>query len=301
MGRTPLSEEAEREEEQGRERLRAAETKLRELGSRRQGLLEQVHRLSDQQKELYDLRQPKQQHLDEIHDAHRSAGQKLSELRRRRDQVRGLVDEALIQLRLVRQELPKGDHLRPEQIRRDMAQLELRQQTHALPLPEENALIDQLRAMKKQLVRAEKDHGLVEVHEAKRKAAEENLAQRRKEFEELSATLQHLHTERDRTMQAMRAVLLEVGQLVAEIREKGRQRAEVMTRLDTTNRQFMELDREVGGLLEASRRRRQEAHKTMGEYNRAVRSSVSGTSVVERTAEAQLAELLKRGRVTLRG
>ena len=88
---------------------------------------------------------------------------------------------------------------------------------------------------------------------------------------------------------------------VAEIREKGRARSEAMTRLEQTNRQFLDLDREVGTLLEASRRRRQEAHRTVGDYNRSVRSSTSGSAVVERTAEAQLAELLKRGRVTLSG
>jgi uncharacterized coiled-coil DUF342 family protein len=299
MGRTPLSEEAEREEEEGRERFHAGEVKLREIGARRQQLLDQVHHLSDQQKELYDRRQPKQQQLDDLHNAHRDAGHQLSELRRRRDGLRSQVDQALIDVRLVRQELPKGDHARPEQLRREMAQLELRQQTHALPLPEENALIDHLRALRKQLTLAEEEVGVVQAHEARRKGAEEALKQRRAELDHASAELQRLHLERDRKMEAMRSVLLEVGQLVAEIREKGRQRAEVMTKLDTTNRQFMELDRELGELVEASRRRRQEARKTMGEYNRAVRSSVSGQSVVERTAEAQLAELLKRGRITL--
>ncbi|MCI4330450.1 MAG: hypothetical protein L3K19_01195 [Thermoplasmata archaeon] len=301
MGRTQLSEEAEREEEEGRERFHAAETKLRELGSRRQLLLDQVHQLSDLQKSLYDRRQPKQQQLDDLHNAHREVGHQLSEARRRRDALRAGIEQALIDVRMVRQELPKGDHARPEQLRREMAQLELRQQTHAVPLAEENALIGHLRALRKQLLVAEKEQGVVEAHEARRKAADETLKQRRLELDHLSAEVQRLHVERDRKMEAMRSVLLEVGQLVAEIREKGRQRAEVMTRLDTANRQFMEVDRECGELIEASRRRRQEARQTMGEYNRAVRSSVSGQSVVDRTAEAQLAELLKRGRVTLSG
>lgn len=301
MPRPHLSEEDERAEADAREKLRAAETKLRELRSRRQMLLDQVHQLSDEQKTLFDQRAPRQDSLDRTHEEHRELGHRLAELRRERDRARTALDEALAQLRLGRQEMPRGEHARPDQIRREIAQLELRQQTTALPLSEENALIDRLRLLTKQVAEAEKGAGAVELHQKRLRELEAALHARRADVERLGKEMDHARVERDRRMESMRAQLVEVGHLVAQIREKGRARGEVMARVDAMSRQIFDLEREVRGTLQASRDRRSEARRTIVDYNRTVRESVAGEDAYARNAEEQLEQLLKRGRVTLSG
>ncbi|MCI4367854.1 MAG: hypothetical protein L3K08_08885, partial [Thermoplasmata archaeon] len=147
--------------------------------------LDQVHQLSDQQKILYDQRQPRQEALDRTNDEHRDLGRKLTDLRHQRDAARKALDEALIALRMAQPVTHRGprdrldhgrpEHARPEQIRREIAQLELRQQTMALPLSEENALIDQMRLLTKSLTEAQKGAGLIEEQQERRRELEETL------------------------------------------------------------------------------------------------------------------------------
>ncbi|MCI4368149.1 MAG: hypothetical protein L3K09_01105 [Thermoplasmata archaeon] len=300
-GRTHLSEEEEALEREEREKLRHIDSKVHELRSRRSTLLTQVHQLSDEQKALYDQRAPKRQSLEAAHSEHRSIGRRLSELRSARDAARTRLDEALANLRLLRQTGPGDSRARPEAIQREMEQLELKQQTSVIPIAEENALITHLRQLRKQLEEANRDRAKVEGYEQKVKDAEEALKLRRVELSQLVAEGEKLRVERDNRMASMRAHLAEEGQLMAAMREKSKVRSEVMARLDQTSRELNDLEREGNSLVANQRSRRQEARKVITDYNRSVRSVVAGQSAYDRAAEEQLEQLLKRGRVTLGG
>lgn len=298
-GRPVLSEEAEREEATEREEFYRAEGKIRELRGRRQSLVDEVRQLSAEQKALYDARQPGQQALEATHSAHQELGRALGDLRRQRDGARAAMEQALVALREFRADLPKGDHPHPEQIRREIRDLEMRQQTTALPIAEENQLIDRLRSLTRQLSEAEKSKAAVDDRQRKLKELDLALATHRAEADRLQHELGRAHAERDRTMQSMRDQLVQAGKLVAELREKGRRRADVMAKLDAMNRDVMGLEREADRLAQRSRDRHNEAKQTVRDYNRNVRESVSGERAFGRTADAQLEELMKRGKITL--
>jgi len=298
-GRPVLSEEAEREDEAERAELYRLEGKIRELRGRRQRLIDDVRRLSDEQKAIYDARQPRQDHLEQVHQEHVALGRQLSEVRRARDEARRAADAALVAVREYRAQLPRTEVPRPELIRREVKELEMRQQTHALPLVEENALVDRLRLLSRQLGEAEKGAAAADGRSQKLHELDEGLRARRAEADQLSQELTRVHTERDRRMQSMKEQLVEVGRLVAELREKGRQRAEAMERLDASHREVGEMEREAERLFRRSRDRRQEAKSAVRDYNRSVRETVSGEGAYARHADAQLEELMKRGKVTL--
>ena len=300
-GRSTLSEDAEREEREDHDRLRAIEVKLRELRGRRDQLLAQVHQLSDEQKALFDARQPRQANLEATNDEHRDLGRRLADLRRDRDKARGRLEEAIIAARLSRQEIPPGSQIRPEQLRREMADLELRQQTVALPLADENALIDRLRDLRRQLDTAEKTSQTAQLAQLKLKEKEEAIRIARADVDRLTQELQRAKLERDRRMESMRSQLVGVGQLVGEIREKARRRGEVMARLDALMADVRSLEREADRRIHASRQRRYDAKRTIVDYNRSVRAQVGTGEATDRVADAQLEELLKRGRITLSG
>lgn len=300
-GRTILSEEAEREEREDQDRLRSLDVKIRELRGRRDQLLTQVHQLSDEQKALYDARQPRQATLESTNDEHRELGRELAAVRRDRDQARARLEAALVAARLARQELPHGTGTRPDQLKKELADLEIRQQTTALPLTEENALIDRMRELRRQMEVAEKNSQAILAKQAAFKERDEAVRASRAEVERLTSELQRVKTERDRRMESMRAQLVGVGQLVAEIREKSRRRGEAMARLDALMNDLRGLEREAQRLFLASRQRRHEARRAVVDYNREVRAKVGGGASTDRVADAQLEELLKRGRVTLGG
>ncbi len=100
-------------------------------------------------------------------------------------------------------------------------------------------------------------------------------------------------------MGEVRAKLVAAGGLVADLRAKGKARAEVMHKIDSVSREMNELDREGRRILGEIRARRDEARKTVRAY--APSRGRPASSIVDRTADAQLEELLKRGKITLGG
>jgi uncharacterized coiled-coil DUF342 family protein len=301
MPRPVLTEEAEREDREDRDAVYRAEGKLRDLYNRRAALLDQVHALSDGQKDLYDERQRRQAAVEDLYQAHQALGGRLSELRRARDSARSKLDESVVAARLVRGEIPKGDHATPEQLRKEIESLEARQQTTALPLKEENALIDRMRSMRTQLAAAEKDRAAIQAALAKRKGAEDAVRARKAELDAIQEEFERVRVERERAMTGIRDRLVDVGGLLAQMREKAKERGVVMARVDAFSDEIRTLERDVNARLRASRDRRLEAKRTVGDYNRSVRENVAGEGAYARAADAQLEELMKRGKVTLRG
>jgi len=296
--RPVLSDEDEQADRDGRDRLRELDTKLDSLFRKRQELIAEMRRLSAEQKALFDRRQAPQVEVERLYQTHGELGHKLSELRKQRDNARSTAQEAVIRLRELRLSFPPGERMRPEQIRREIAELELRQQTRALPLDEENALIAHLRQRSHALKEAESHAGVVAEHERQRKEAEARVVAARTEVERLGREMLSTKTERDAKMAAVRAKLQDAGGLVAELRAKGKARAETMDKIDALSREMVELEREGRRLLGEARERRDEARKTLRTYSRRGRTN---EEMLSSTAEAQLEELLKRGKVTLGG
>jgi uncharacterized coiled-coil DUF342 family protein len=307
-GRHHLSEEDERAEADERERLFHAQSKLRELRDRRGALIDQIRQLSDEQHALHDRMNPEREGVEATHEEYRELGHRLAEVRAQRDALRPRLEAALAETRTRpppgadrRGPGPARPPPRPEQIRQEMAKLELRQQTQALPLAEENALIDYLRELRKALVAAEKNEGARAQAEQERQAKLTNFRELRAEFERLGEELARLKAERDGRMAAMRSKLAEVGQEISQIREKARARAALFEKVDEVNRQMVALDREIRETLIASRARRQEARQTISQFTRSGRDGVGSSAVASQAADDQFQQLMKTGKVTLGG
>ena len=276
-----LSDEDEQAERDGRARLRTLDAKLSTLFRRRQELIVEMRQLSGEQKALYDRRQAPQVEVEALYHEHGQMGHRIVELRKARDAARAAFQEAVVRLRELKLSFAPGERVHPDQLRREIAELELRQQTLALPLDEENALIARLRQRTQEL-----------------KEAEARVTAAHVEVDRLGQELVKTKTERDAKMAEVRSKLEVAGGLVAELRAKGRARAEVMAQVDAVSREMADLEREGREILEHSRARRDEARKTLRTYTRRGRTP---EEMLASTAEAQLEELLKRGKVTLGG
>lgn len=293
-----LSDEDEQADRDDRDRLRALDAKLDGLYRKRQGLITEMRRLSAEQKSLYDRRQAPQVEVERLYQIHGELGHRIAELRQQRDRAREAAQDAVVRLRELRLSFAPGERVRPEQIRREIAELELRQQTRALPIAEENALIAHLRQRAHELKEAEARASVVAEHERQHKEAEARVTASRAEVERLGHEMLRTKTDRDGTMVQIRSILEAAGGLVAELRAKGKARAETMDQIDAVSREMAELEREGRQLLGQARARREEARKSLRTYARRGRPD---EEILASTAEAQLEELLKRGRVTLGG
>jgi uncharacterized coiled-coil DUF342 family protein len=296
--RPVLSDEEEREEREDQSRLRAIDSKLDGLYQRRQELIAEMRRLSAEQKSLYDRRQAPQTEVEQLYHEHGELGRKVADLRSQREAARKRAEEAIIRLRELRLTFAPGERVNPERLRREIAELELHQQTRALSLEDENALIATLRQKTKELKEVEARTGIVAEHERQRKAAEAEVAAARAEVDRLAREMTETRTLRDQRMADVRAKLEAAGGLIAELRAKGRERAEAMAKVDAVSREIADIEREGRKILGQVRARREEARKTLRAYTRPRRTV---EDLIESTAEAQLEELLKRGKITLGG
>ncbi len=294
-----LSDDQEVQERETQTRLRAIDARLRTLDTKRRELIAEMRRVSAEQKGLYDRRQAPQVEVERLYDEHGDLGRTVAQLRVQRDSARRALEEAVIALRELKLSFQPGERMRPDQIRREIAQLEHRQQTHALPLDEENALIKHLRQRHKDLQSAEAQSQIVADHALRQKEAEARVVAARAEVERLGAESAKTRSLRDAKMAEVRAKLVAAGGLVAELRSKGKARAEVMEKIDLVSREINDLDHEGRRLLGEMRARRDEARKTVRAY--APGRGRPPASQADSTAESQLQELLRRGKITLGG
>lgn len=292
-----LPEELQHEDREDRALLRQLEVRLGSLLDRRRDLIAEMRRVSAEQKSLYDRRQAPQAEVERLYDEHGQLGRQLSELRSARDLARRLVEVAVVHRRELLLTFDRRERERPDQIRREIAQLELHQQTRALPLEEENALIARLRHRSQDLKDAEARIATVAEHERLRREAEGTITESRNEVDRLGAEMRRVRLERDAKMEELRARLQSAGGLIAELRAKGKARSELMTQIDQIGREIVDLEREGRGVLARTRARRAEAHQAIRQFARP--RGPPTEDALSSVADSQFEQLMKRGKVVL--
>jgi len=293
-----FSEQWQREEREERDRLRQLEARLNALLDQRRPLVAQVRELSAKQQELYNRRQTPQAEAAQLHHETGEFGRKLSELRNACEAARRRLEEAVIRRRELVLTFDRGERMNPEQLRREIAELELRQQTRALPIDEENALIAALRQKAKDLQQIVARKEVAAEHERQRKEADAAITEARAEVARLVQEMATARTERDKRRAEIPARLEAAGAVVAEMRAAGKARAELMAQLDVLGREIADVEREGRELLAKARQRREDAREIMKEYKRPLPGGRSGDPPP--SEENHLEALLKGSKVTLR-
>ena len=266
--RAGFSEQWQREEKAERERLRQLENRLNGLLDRRRELLGQVRALTSKQHELYYGQHGPQAEAERLHHETGQLGRRLAELRSARDKARQALEDAVIRRRELLLTFDRGDRLNPEQLRREIAELELRQQTRALPIEEENALIAELRQKAKDLQQYEARKEVAVEHERQRKEADAAILAARAEIDRIAKEMEAARSEREKRRSEIPANLEAAGAVVAELRTVGRSRAELMTQVDALNREIAEVEREGRELMARTRQREEDARLILEEYSR---------------------------------
>lgn len=284
-GTAGLSEQWRREERQERDRLRQLESRLDALRGQRRELLAQVRELGSKQQELYNRMHGPESEAERLHEEFGEYGRRLGELRRAVEKARQGLEEAVVRRRELVLTFTPGERLNPEQVRREIAELELRQQTRALPIEEENALIAELRQKAKALQQFEAHKELVAKHETQRKEADGAIVAARAEVARIVKEMELARSERDKRRAEIPAKLEEAGAAVAEMRVAGRSRAELMTHVEELGREIAEVEREGRELLARYRQRQEDAREILQEYSRPIPAPGDGSAGDRRQPE----------------
>jgi len=294
------SVDMDREEDRAtRDRLDQLDSKLRDLRPKRQLLIRELLRLSDEQRAMFEQRAPQQAKLEELNEAHRHLGRDLGRLRSELDTARRVRDERLAVVRELRAAMPKSARSQVDLLRKEMGKLELEQQTRAVPLDEENALIGRMRQLRKEISVAESEAAEVAKRAAALGAGEKAFETSRTEVDRLRKALDDQRAARDQAMEALKAELVVAGQQMALLREKGQARGLVRRDLDDIDRTLRGMEREFDDLRRRYRARRGEARRVVVEHNRTARRAVSDPSAMDRAVDDRLEQLLKEGKVRL--
>lgn len=220
--------------------------------------------------------------------------------RAKRDEYQGKA-KALIELKRKlrsRSGASASEELRA--VKRQIEQLELRQQTATLSLADENELIDRL---KDHVRRAKELEGL--------KAEEDRVV---KEVRDLDATITDLfqkaeeqHTaavarsKEAETVHSQTTGLLQViGALVAEGNEKHEAYLDARAKADEVHAKVTEMRDKVLAIKGAARAEAREARDLLRSQNRRVRDTLLNRQKLEDSADDALKALLEKGRVEIR-
>ncbi len=294
-----LSEEEEGQEKELWQGIRSGEQKLRGMKERRAEMLALARRFAEEAFDLQNHRGPIYQEVETLHQEFRDLGKKLGELRSERDRLRGRVDALRIELRESGEGHDRRARPRPDRLVQEIAALEKKQQTTAMPIKEENALIDRMRELRAQLGEAEKNQSVWKAKDESLQGLRVELDAARKRDEEISIEVEKIQKHRDEVMRNVKSRLTEVGHLVAEIRAKGKARAELIGKVDKLSDEIRDLEKSVMGLLHQSRERKNEARKLLDEHNRSVRQMTRNEEVISKNAEDNLKALFKNGKIAL--
>jgi uncharacterized coiled-coil DUF342 family protein len=297
--KTPPPDGDREEDRTERRRLDQLDAKIRELRPKRQALIHELLRLSDEQREMFNARAPQQARLEELNEAHRRLGRELGPLRSDLDRARRARDERLAVVRELRASMPKSARSPADQLKKEMAKLELQQQTRAVPLDEENALIDRMRQLRKEVGVAESEAAEVAKRVAALRAAEAAFEAARDDVERLRKALDDQRAARDQAMETLKGELVVAGQAMAQLREKAQARGTVRRQLDDLDHALRGMEREFDDRRRQYRARRGEARRVVVEHNRSARRAVSDSSEMDRAVDDRMEQLLKEGKIRL--
>lgn len=295
---TYLSEEDEAAELATQTRLREVDDRLRSLRVRLDRTIADADRTNDELELLRGKWAAKEHEVVEARNGFRELGRRLDELRDERGKARARIVEIRSTLLALPAERPEAARVRVERIRRQLLDLQVRQQTVALSLTEENAIIDRIREIRKTLVSVEAELHAEEKERAHRGTVETELRDAQIAADRLGIEAVRQQAARRAQYEQIQARRAGATELLGQLRQKAQARDLLDTSVRTLLGQLDECEAEIGRMLRESRERRREARDTLHEFGR--RPKLRGAAPPDQV-EQQLSDLLRNGKIRLGG
>jgi len=186
-------------------------------------------------------------------------------------------------------------------LRREVARIEMEQQTIPMKLSEENELLDELKAKVREMRELEKVQGVEELvfKEAKDlDAAIDDLFERADEEHAqvvaFSEKANAMHDEMTKTVQSM-------GVLIAEANKKHEEYLEARANADEQHKQALEMRTKVLQIRGAAQAEIRESRQILKQQRQTVRRELYDEKKLDEFAAKAVESLLKKGKVEIRG
>ncbi len=279
--------------------LDQAEIKLESLVEKRTAHNAEAQAARQERDLVHDKKRELSAKLREIKDRRAEFATKAREHRTKRDGLQAKA-KALIELkRKLRMQSGSSVTTELKELKRQMKDLELRQQTATLSLSEENELIDRLkqhmkRAKELESVKSEQDAVSKEIRDVDATITD-LFAQAEKEHAaalEFSHEAAAVHAETLDLVQAISALVIEGNQ-------KHEEYLEARSKADEVHAKVVEMREKVLSIRGAYRAEQREARDLLRNQNRTVRKVLYDEKKLEESADAALKALLQKGRVEI--
>ncbi len=278
-----------------------AEIKLESLIQKRDALNEEAA-VFRQERDL--LNKQKRDLVDQMRALRDERNRLVQEMRGHRDRRNELQRKArdLIELkRTVRGQMRSSIGGDLGRLRRDVKNLEMRQQTASLKLDEENALLDDLRGKLRELkdleaLQGEQDRVVKDVKDLDASITDLfKVADQEHEF-----VVKLSNDAKDRHEKVV-ALLNQIDALIAEADKKHEEFLQVRTRADEFHQKAVEMREKVLTIRNTQRAEIREARNLIRQQNVSVRKALLDEKKLDKAADDALQLLLKKGRVEMKG
>jgi phosphoserine phosphatase len=221
--------------------------------------------------------------------------------RRKRNALQKRARELIDVKRKRRGDLRKGVGASVGQLRREVVKLQVDQETTVLTIEEENELLETLRTRIREMreVEAEMDEQdkvIIEVKEVDG-AIDECFA---KAEEEHKSVIELAKKNRE-INEKITVMIGEISILIAEANKKHEEFVLVKAKADAYHQKVIEMRSKVLAVRNEGRMARREGRKELKDHQKDIRKRLDDPKKKEEAADAALEDLLKKGKVEIRG
>ncbi|MCI4371291.1 MAG: hypothetical protein L3J78_01435 [Thermoplasmata archaeon] len=279
--------------------LEQAEIKLQSLLEKREALNREAQLFREERDLVHEKKREIGATLRTLKDRRASFAAGARQHRQKRDELQGKAKALIEMKRKFRGGSPSNVGAELRALTRRVSQMEMRQQTASLTLPEENELLRELKDSMKRLkalqgLKADQDKiakevrdldsGITALFQAAEKEHEAALG--------MSGQARAVHGEAE-------AVGREVAALVSEGNDKHEAYLGAREKADEVHAKVVEMRDKVLSIRGAKREEAREARDLLRQQNRSVRSALLDERKLEASADAALRALLEKGKVEI--
>ena len=281
--------------------LEKAEIKLRDLMDRRDVLNQEANIHRHERDQLHEQKRGLAADLRKLKDERGAFVDEMRAHKAKRNQYQSKAKHLIDLRRQLRGRVKAGVGSDLATLRREIARIEMDQQTRPMKLSEENELLDELKAKVREARELEKIKG------------EEDVV--RKDVKEIDAKIDELFTRADE--EHMQVVALSekanaiheqvthlvqnLAVLIAEANKKHEEYLEVREKADEVHQKVMEMRGKVLTERDAKRAEQREARQLLKDQRKHVREALFDEKKLDEFADKAVEALLKKGKVEIRG
>ena len=280
--------------------LDTAEIKLETLIQRRDQLNAQAAVFRQERDVLHKQRKEVTEQMRALRDERDALVREMRGHRDRRNELQAKARELIELKRKVRGQMRTSIGGDLERLRREVKDLDMRQQTSPMKLEEENALLDDLRGKLRELkelegLQSEQDKVTVEVKDLDASITDLFKA----------ADLEHelvvkLSTEQKERHERLVGLVNQIAALIAEANAKHEEFLKIREKADESHQKAVEMREKVLSIRGAKRAEIREARNLIREQNLTVRKALLDDRKLDKAADEALQVLLKKGRVEVK-